>query len=56
MTWSVGGLSLLEGLSPGDAVALHWDWVCDVLTDRQASWIEAAENDQLASLGLLSTS
>jgi hypothetical protein len=23
------------GLAPGDWVALHWDWVCDKLTDRQ---------------------
>ena len=23
------------GLTPGDWVALHWDWVCDKLTDRQ---------------------
>ena len=54
-TWSVGGSSLLSQVSPGDAVALHWDWICDVLTDKQVRRIEAAENDQLASLGLLST-
>jgi hypothetical protein len=23
------------GIAPGDWVALHWDWVCDKLTDRQ---------------------
>jgi hypothetical protein len=23
------------GTAPGDWVALHWDWVCDKLTDRQ---------------------
>ena len=54
-TWSVGGSSLLEGLSPGDAVALHWDWICDVLTDKQVRRVEAAEDAQLASLGLGST-
>ncbi len=54
-TWSVDGTSLLEGLSPGDAVALHWDWVCDVLTEEQVRRIEAAEVDQLVSLGLATT-
>ena len=24
-----------HGIAPGDWVALHWDWVCDKLTDRQ---------------------
>jgi hypothetical protein len=24
-----------HGIVPGDWVALHWDWVCDKLTDRQ---------------------
>ncbi len=55
-TWSVGGSSLLEGLAPGDAVALHWDWICDVLTDEQVRRIETAEDAQLVSLGLVSTS
>ncbi len=26
---------LARGIVPGDWVALHWDWVCDRLTDRQ---------------------
>ena len=26
---------LARGIGPGDRVALHWDWVCDKLTDRQ---------------------
>ncbi|MFJ5172907.1 DUF6390 family protein [Streptomyces griseoviridis] len=53
--WSTGGRSLLPGLSPGDVVALHWDWVCDVLTGPQAARIEATEARQLGSLGLASS-
>jgi hypothetical protein len=30
-----GGTALARGIAPGDWVALHWDWVCDKLTDRQ---------------------
>ena len=52
VAWSVGGSSLLEGLSVGDPVALHWDWICDVLTDNQVHRVERAELEQLRSLGL----
>jgi hypothetical protein len=48
VAWSAGGRSLLGGLSPGDRVALHWDWVCDVLTDSQVALIEGRERRQLA--------
>jgi hypothetical protein len=41
--WSVDGLSLLPGVSPGDVVSLHWDWICDVLTEPQRDRIEALE-------------
>ena len=27
--------ALANGIAPGDWVALHWDWICDKLTDRQ---------------------
>jgi Family of unknown function (DUF6390) len=50
--WSVDGLSLVDGLSAGDRVALHWDWVCDVLTEDQVLRIEAAELCQRTSVGL----
>jgi hypothetical protein len=29
------GTVLARDIGPGDRVALHWDWVCDKLTDRQ---------------------
>ncbi|MDJ0346490.1 DUF6390 family protein [Streptomyces sp. H10-C2] len=44
--WSVDGMTLIEGLSPGDRVALHWDWVCDVLTEEQCARIESLEARQ----------
>jgi hypothetical protein len=50
VTWSVNGRSLIGALSPGDRVALHWDWVCDVITGPQADRIEAMEDRQRAAL------
>ena len=32
---ALDGTVLARGIGPGDWVALHWDWVCDKLTDRQ---------------------
>jgi Family of unknown function (DUF6390) len=32
---SVDGKGFVQGLRPGDWVALHWDWVCDRLTATQ---------------------
>lgn len=32
---SIDGLSLSRPLRPGDWVAMHWDWVCDRLSDQQ---------------------
>ncbi len=31
----VDGRALVDDISPGDWVALHWDWVCDRLNARQ---------------------
>jgi hypothetical protein len=32
---AVGGQGFIEPLQPGEWVALHWDWVCDRISDRQ---------------------
>lgn len=32
---SIDGVALSDPLSVGDRVALHWDWVCDTITDEQ---------------------
>ena len=56
--WSVEGSSLLTSASldaqvasppvaVGDQVAMHWDWVCDVLTVAQVVQLEARSADQL---------
>ncbi|WNI18882.1 DUF6390 family protein [Actinacidiphila sp. ITFR-21] len=49
--WSAGGLALIDAPAPGDRVALHWDWVCDVVTAEQAARLEALEAGQRARLG-----
>jgi hypothetical protein len=51
--WSTGGRSLIDGLTPGNRVALHWDWVCDVLTEQQCDRIEALEDRQREGIGAL---
>ena len=50
--WSTDGLTLLSAPTAGDVVSLHWDWVCDVLTDDDAARIERLEAEQRAAVGL----
>jgi len=50
VAWSASGRSLLAGLAPGDRVALHWDWVCDVVDGEQVERIEGYERRQLSLL------
>jgi uncharacterized protein DUF6390 len=53
--WSMAGRSLLTSVDPhrppvavGDQVAMHWDWVCDVLSPAQVAALESRTADQLA--------
>jgi Family of unknown function (DUF6390) len=56
--WSVDGRtvlpaeaadgSLMSPVSVGDEIAMHWDWVCDVLSAAQAAQLELRTTDQLA--------
>jgi len=55
--WSVDGRSLLAPagtpgspppVSVGDQVAMHWDWVCDVLSPDQLAQLDLHTADQLA--------
>jgi Family of unknown function (DUF6390) len=39
---------LAPPLSVGDWVSLHWDWVCDLLSDEQLSFLEFFTIQQLA--------
>jgi Family of unknown function (DUF6390) len=48
--WSSNGLSLLPGLAPGNLVTLHWDWLCDIITDRQRARVDSLEARQLSAL------
>lgn len=54
--WSMAGRSLLPAaeagldrppLSPGDHIAMHWDWVCDVLNPEQVAQLKSRTADQL---------
>ena len=50
--WAVEGLGLMDVPAVGDVVALHWDWVCDVLTPEQADRIERLEARARAAVAL----
>lgn len=34
------GRTFTRGLRPGDRVALHWDWICDRVTDAEAEALD----------------
>jgi hypothetical protein len=38
---SVDGVGMVSGLEVGDWVSLHWEWVCDRLTERQVGLLRA---------------
>ena len=42
--------TLPRELEPGDRVALHWDWICDILTGAQQATLEAHERRRLAAI------
>ena len=55
--WSVDGRTLLAAeadgsvwppVSVGDHIAMHWDWVCDVVSPTQVAQLEQRTTDQLA--------
>lgn len=45
--WAENGRSFTDVLSPGDGVALHWDWVCDRLDARQSATLARLTQGQL---------
>jgi hypothetical protein len=53
--WSVGGRALIRPPVVGERLALHWDWVCDIITADQARRIEELEDRQRAAVGLTRT-
>ena len=43
-------VSILENgarLKPGALVSLHWSWVCEQITERQAAWLSASQAHHL---------
>lgn len=49
LTAGMGGLaSQLTPVRIGDQVAMHWDWVCDVLDPAQVAELEYRSGEQLA--------
>ncbi|MEJ7832918.1 MAG: DUF6390 family protein [Nocardioides sp.] len=38
---SVDGVSMMDDLAPGDWVSLHWEWVCDRLTEQQVGYLRS---------------
>jgi hypothetical protein len=58
-TYAAEGTSGLASLASGDWVSVHWDWVCDRLSDRQVASLSrhtayhlAVANDRLAGAAL----
>jgi hypothetical protein len=45
---SVGGVGMVGAVAPGDWVSLHWEWVCDRLTERQVARLRRYTERHLA--------
>jgi hypothetical protein len=46
--WRRDGRSFIDAPRPGQLVAMHWDWVCDVLTTEQVAALREQTTRQLA--------
>jgi hypothetical protein len=47
------GIGFVEDLTPGDAVSLHWDWVCDRLSDIALRWLQGCTRTNLDAVNRL---
>jgi hypothetical protein len=47
------GIGFVEHLAPGDAVSLHWDWVCDRLSNASLSWLQRCTRMNLDAVNCL---
>ena len=52
---SVDGVGMVGGVAPGDWVSLHWEWVCDRLSDRQVGRLRRYTEQHLAIVNDRST-
>jgi hypothetical protein len=49
----VAGVGFVDHLAAGDAVALHWDWVCERLSGRALRRLQTATLDNLRAVNSL---
>lgn len=49
----IDGIGLAPTVAPGDAVSLHWDWVCDVLSPGRLAWLQRCTAVNLAAVNAL---
>lgn len=47
------GVGFVNELSIGDAVSLHWDWVCERLSDVSLRWLQACTRANLDAVNRL---
>lgn len=47
---SIESVSTTFDVAPGDTVAVHWDWICERLSERQLGWLRSLTDRQLAGL------
>ncbi len=53
---AVSGVGLVDRLALGDAVALHWDWVCQRLSAQALRRLQSATRDNLRAVNTLDVS
>jgi hypothetical protein len=53
--WAADGRAFLPALTPGDRVALHWDFVCDVLDPRGDLALQRATRRALRAANVAAT-
>jgi len=49
------GMGFVHDLDAGCAVSLHWDWVCDRLSERSLRWLRACTQANLNAVNTLAT-
>ncbi len=47
VTETVSILENADGVRPGALVSLHWNWVCEPISERQAAWLSASQAHHL---------
>ena len=50
----IDGVGFVDDLRVGDVVSMHWDWVCDRLTNRELRWLTYCTDRNLRAVNSLS--